>query len=170
MKSDVENTLNDDEFFADTVDTPKEAAEQHRKRQCLKGAISKGKNVFTRQQQQQAHERVYRANAEINNKVYAKYKRRKLTEKSEKIGKTLGRHVISLYSTGLSQMVKIRDVKKLNQDLDKDPVIKYQMAKIGYLLASTFGKVFTPFLQCIQITAQILTIVKGEDEGLKVIK
>ena len=67
-------------------------------------------------------------------------------------------------------MVKIRDVKKLNQDMDKDPIIKYQMAKVGYLLASPFDKVFTLFLQCIQITAQILTMVKGEDEGLKVIK
>ena len=40
---DVENKLNDDESFGDTVDTPKEGIEQHRKRECLKGAISKGK-------------------------------------------------------------------------------------------------------------------------------
>ena len=40
---DVENILNDDESFGDTVDTPKEGIEQHRKRECLKGAISKGK-------------------------------------------------------------------------------------------------------------------------------
>ena len=41
--TDVENILNDDEFFGDTVDTPKEAIEQHRKRECLKSVISKGK-------------------------------------------------------------------------------------------------------------------------------
>ena len=41
--ADVENVLNDDEFFGDTVDTPKEAIEQHRKRECLKSVISKGK-------------------------------------------------------------------------------------------------------------------------------
>ena len=40
---DVENILNDDESFGDTVDTPKEGIEQHRKRECLKGAISNGK-------------------------------------------------------------------------------------------------------------------------------
>ena len=40
---DVENTLNDDEFFGDTADTPKEGIEQHRKRECLKGVIGKGK-------------------------------------------------------------------------------------------------------------------------------
>ena len=107
MRSDVENTLNDDEFFADTVDTPKEVAEQYRKRQCLKGAISKGKNVFTRQQQQWAHERVNRASAEINNKVYAKCKRCKLTEKGKKIGKTLGRHVISLIQLVFLKWLKL---------------------------------------------------------------
>ena len=41
--ADVENILNDDEFFRDTVDTLKEGIEQHRKRECLKSVISKGK-------------------------------------------------------------------------------------------------------------------------------
>ena len=41
--ADVENILNDEEFFGDAVDTPKEGAEQHRKRECLKDVISKGK-------------------------------------------------------------------------------------------------------------------------------
>ena len=27
--------LNDDDFFGDTADTPKEGTEQHRKRECL---------------------------------------------------------------------------------------------------------------------------------------
>ena len=30
-------------FFGDTADTPKEGIEQHRKRECLKGVIGKGK-------------------------------------------------------------------------------------------------------------------------------
>ena len=33
--ADVENILNDDDFFGDAVDTPKERTEQHRKRECL---------------------------------------------------------------------------------------------------------------------------------------
>ena len=39
----VENILNDDEFFGNTVDKPKEAIEQHRKGECLKSVISKSK-------------------------------------------------------------------------------------------------------------------------------
>ena len=38
-----ENTLNDNEFFGDIVDTPKEGIEQHRKRECLKSLIGSGK-------------------------------------------------------------------------------------------------------------------------------
>ena len=41
--ADVVNILNDDDFFGDTVDTPKEGIEQHRKRECLKSVISKSK-------------------------------------------------------------------------------------------------------------------------------
>ena len=38
-----ENTLNDNEFFGDIVETPKEGIEQHRKRECLKSLIGSGK-------------------------------------------------------------------------------------------------------------------------------
>ena len=41
--TDAENILNDDEFFGDIVDTPKEGIEQHKKRECLKSAIDRGK-------------------------------------------------------------------------------------------------------------------------------
>ena len=41
--ADVENILNDDESFGDTVDTQKEGIGQHRKRERLKSVISKGK-------------------------------------------------------------------------------------------------------------------------------
>ena len=111
MMTDVENILNDVEFFADAVDTPKEGVEQHRKRECLKRAISKGKVLGGKKQW--THE----ASDETINKTYAEYKQRKLNEKGEKTGKALGKHVVHLYSTGISQVVKIRDVKKLQQDM-----------------------------------------------------
>ena len=40
---DVGHILNDDEFFGDAVDTPREGVEQHKKRECLKSTISKRK-------------------------------------------------------------------------------------------------------------------------------
>ena len=44
----------------------------------------------------------------------------KRSEKGEKQGRTLGKHTISLYSTGISQMVKIRNAKELQQDLENN--------------------------------------------------
>ena len=41
MMADVEILLNKNEFC--TVDTPKEGAEEHSKRECLNGAVSKDK-------------------------------------------------------------------------------------------------------------------------------
>ena len=56
----------------------------------------------------------------------------------KKTGKALGKHVISLYSTGISQVVKIREVKKLQQDIEN--------ANLGCLLLCTFGNFLAPVL------------------------
>ena len=42
--ADVGDILNDDDFFSDVVDTPKEGIEQHKKREELKSVIGKGKS------------------------------------------------------------------------------------------------------------------------------
>ena len=78
-----------------------------KKRECLKSLIGRGElgHKWT-------HKRVDKARDEIINKTYAEYRQRELNEKGEKTGKTLGKRVINLYSTGISSMVKIRDVKK----------------------------------------------------------
>ena len=39
----VGDILNDDNFFGDIVDIPKEGFEQHKKQECLKSVIDKGK-------------------------------------------------------------------------------------------------------------------------------
>ena len=70
------------------------------------------------------HERVDKASDETINKTYAEYRQRELSEKGENTGKALGKHVINLYSTGISWMVKVRDVYKLRQDIENDPIIK----------------------------------------------
>ena len=97
--NDVRNILNDDDFFGDTVDTPKEGIEQHKKRECLKSVIDRGKVYLLGSKW--TYERADKASDETINKTYAEYKQGEITEKGEKIGKTLGRHVINLYSTGI---------------------------------------------------------------------
>ena len=87
----VGDILNDDEFFGDVVDTPKEATEQHKKWEELKGIIDKGKlgHKWT-------YKRVDKASDEIINKTYAEYKQRELNKKGEKTGKVLGKHILNL--------------------------------------------------------------------------
>ena len=126
----------DDDFFGDFVDRPKEGIKQHKKRECLKSVVDKGKGHLLGKW---THERVDKASDETINKKYAEYKQRELNEKSEKTGKALDKHVINLYSTGIYQWLKIKDVKKLCQDIENDPIIKDQMANLGYLLVCTFG-------------------------------
>ena len=87
--TDVGDILNDNEFFGDIIDTPKEGTEQHKKRQ---GHIW---HKWT-------HERVDKASDETINKTYAEYRQRELNEKGEKTGEALDKHAINLYSTGIS--------------------------------------------------------------------
>ena len=65
-----------------------------------------------------------KASNETINKKYAEYKQRELNEKLENTRKALGKHVINLYSIAISRWLKIRDIKKLRQDIQNDPVIK----------------------------------------------
>ena len=67
-------------------------------------------------------------------------------KKVKKTGKVLGKHVINLYSTGISRWFKIKDIKKLWQNIENDPIIKDQMAGLGYLFVCTFGNYLTPVL------------------------
>ena len=58
----------------------------------------------------------------------------------------MGKLAINLYSTGISRMVKIRDVQKLRQDIENDLIIKNYMTGLGCLLVRTFGNLFAPVL------------------------
>ena len=120
--ADVENILNDDEFFGVIVDILKPGIKWHRKRECLKGVIGKGKAHLLGSKW--THEKVDKASDETINKIYAEYRQRELNEMGEKAGKTLGKHFIKLYSTGISEVAKIRDVKKLQPDIENDPIVK----------------------------------------------
>ena len=144
--ADVGDILNDDQFFGDVNDTPKEGIEQHKKRECLKSVIDKGKlgHKWT-------HERVDKASDENISKMYTAYSQRELNEKRGKNRKALGRHVISLDFSGISWMVKIRDFRKLRQGIENDPIIKDQMAGLGCLLVCTFGNLLAPVLVLVDI-------------------
>ena len=106
-----------------------------------------------------------KASEETFNKNCTEYIQRKLNEKGGKTGKVLGKYVINLYSTGISWWLKIKDVKKLQQGIENDPITKDQMASLGCLLVWAFGN----FLAYVLVAAHAANNVdfggEPEDEG-----
>ena len=41
--------------------------------------------------------------------------------KGEMTGRAMGRHLINLYSNGVSKVLKIDDIEQLRRDIDEDP-------------------------------------------------
>ena len=148
------------DVFCRHVDTSKECIEQHKKREELKSVID-----TVRLGHKWTHERADVGSDKIINKTYAEYKQREPNKKGEKTEKALGRHVINLYSTGISWMIKIRDVKKLQQDIENDLIIKDQMASLDFLLVCTFSN----FLAHVLVVAHTVSNVdfgsEPEEDG-----
>ena len=88
-----------------------------------------------------------------------------LNEKGEKTGKALGKHVINLYSTGISRLPIIKDVKKLRQDIEDDPIIKDQMAGLGCLFVCMLGNFLAPVLIAAHTTNNLDLGNELENEG-----
>ena len=74
----------------------------------------------------------------------------------------MDKHVIYLYSTGISQMVRIKDVHKLQQDIENDPIIKDQMASLGCLLVCRFGNFLAPVLEAAHTVSNLYF---GDEQG-----
>ena len=84
------------------------------------------------------HEKIDKASNKTINKAYAEYEPHELNAKGENTGKALGKPVISMYFTGMSQVVKMRDILKLQYNIENGPIITNQMNNLGCLLACTF--------------------------------
>ena len=111
------------------------------------------------------HERVDKASDETINKIYVEYRQRELNEKGEKTGNALGKHVINSYSTRISWWLKIKDVKKLRQDIKNDPIIKDQIANLGCLFVCAFGSYLAPVLIAPYTANNVDFRDENEDEG-----
>ena len=51
-----------------------------------------------------------------------------------------------MYCTAISRIVKIKDVKQLQQGTENDPIIKDQMVNLGCFLMCMFGNYLAPVL------------------------
>ena len=111
------------------------------------------------------YERVDKESDETINKKYVEYKQSELNDKGEKTTKALGKHAVNLYSTGISRFAKIKDVKKLRQDIENDPIIKDQVADLGCLLVCTLSNFVAPVLIAAHTANYLDFGNESEDEG-----
>ena len=84
------------------------------------------------------HKKLDKASNKTIKKAYVEYEQHELNAKGGNSGKSLGKPVISMDLTGMSQVVKIRDVQKLQYDFENDPVVTDQMDSLGCLLGCIF--------------------------------
>ena len=62
-------------------------------------------------------------------------------------------------------MVKIKYVKKLQQDIENDPIIKDQMANLGCLLVCTFVNFLAPVVVAVHTVNSLDLGDELENEG-----
>ena len=83
----------------------------------------------------------------------------------KKTGRALGKHVINLYTPGISRWLKIKDVKKLRQDIENDPIIKDQIANLGCRFVCMFGDYLAPVLIAAHTASNVDFGGEPEDKG-----
>ena len=125
-------------IFFDEVDTPREGVENREKCEFLKDLITQGKKLPGKKPW--TVELIDQASNEEVEKLQSKYTEKELQHKGEKTGKAMGKHLIKIYSNGVSKVLRIDDMEQLRKDIDEDLFIKDSMADIGALMVSTFGK------------------------------
>ena len=124
--------------FFDEVDTPRKGVENRVKREFFKDLITEGKKLPGKKPW--TVELIDQASNEEVEKLHSKYTQKELQHKGEKTAKAMGKHLIKIYSNGVSKVLRIDDMEQLRKDIDDDPIIKDSMADIGALMVSTFGK------------------------------
>ena len=90
--------------------------------------------------------RINKASDSMIEKLYSEFNANEVQHKAENTGKAVSKHIVNLYSTGISRVLKIDDIDQLRRDIDNDPIIKDSMADVGFLMVGTFGHFLAPLL------------------------
>ena len=139
--------------------------QQCKKREALKDAIKQGKAHLIGGKKRWTIDRLDKAKDSIIDNLYNEYTQREIQYKAENTAKTMGKHIVNLYSNGVDKLLKIDDLKQLKKDINDDPIIRDSMADIGGLLLITLGKWLSPMLIACH-TANHLDRTKKEEEEI----
>ena len=126
-------------------DTNERGEEEENGREILINVINQGKGNLLPGKYPWTVVRIKVFDADID-KLKSHFVQAETNLKKERTGKAMSKHVVNLYSTGVSKIVKIDNIDQLREDIDEDPIIRDSMAEVGALLVETFGRYLAPLL------------------------
>lgn len=135
-----------DDFLNVLVPDTDEGGKEENGREFLINAINQGKGHLLPGKAPWTVARIKKVSDEGIDKLKSHFVQAETKLKAERTGKAVSKHVVNLYSTGVSKIVKIDSIDQLRKDIDEDPIIKDSMAEVGALLVETFGRYLAPLL------------------------
>ena len=141
-------------FLPDTstpeIDAPDRLAALQEQEECgrdfLINVINRGKADLLPGKTPWTVAQIKKAPDAVIEKLKNQFVQNEIKHKAQNTGKAVSKHVVNLYSTGVSRFLKIDSIEQLRQDIDDDPIIKDSMAEVGALLVSAFGPWLAPLL------------------------
>ena len=128
------------------IDILKQEEEEENGREFLIKVINQGKADLLPEKTPWTVARIKKAPDAVIEKLKNQFVQAEIKHKAENTRKTISKHVVKLYTIGVSRFLKIDSHEQLRKDIDEDPIIKESMAEVGALLVSAFGPWLLPLL------------------------
>ena len=151
-----------EEIFADCSLGKETFQEEPSKREFLIAQVEMGKADRLPGKTPWTVKRLRKATDQVIEKLHHEYFQADVRHKNEATGKAVGTHVITMYSKGVSRVLRIDNVDQLRKDIDNDPIIRDSMADVGALMVGTFGRFLAPLLIAAHTANHTEGHVKGE--------
>ena len=153
-----------EEIFADCSAEEETFQEEPSKQEFLIAQVDMGKADRLSGKTPWTVKRLRKATDLVIEKLHHEYFQADVRHKNEATRKAVGTHVITMYSKGVSRVLRIDNVDQLRKDIDNDPIIRDSMADVGALMMGTFGRFLAPLLIAAHTANHTEGLVKGEED------
>ena len=81
--------------------------------------------------------------------------------------KAVSAYVVSIYSKGVSRVLKFDSVELLRKDIDSDLIIRESITDVRALLTGMFGRILTPLLIAAHTSNHTKSFVQHDEEDIQ---
>ena len=154
-----------EEIFADCSAEEETFQEEPSKQEFLIAQVDIGKADRLPGKTPWTVKRLRKATDLVIEKLHHEYFQADVRHKNEATRKAVGTHVITMYSKGVSRVLRIDNVDQLRKDIDNDPIIRGgSMADVGALMVGTFVRFLAPLLIAAHTANHTEGVVKSEED------